>query len=166
SERYAQACERVLGDTANNAVLIMNAPNTLASSVVSAKAVVAAVKKHRTEMYSRKPVFTAWVGDSGPAAAVFGEAGIPNFQSEADAVRGFMHIVRYREGLDVAMQTPPSLPEDFAPDIAAGRTIIQNALQEGRIWLNPIEINQLFAAYSIPIASAVMAQDPDQAARA
>lgn len=165
-ERYAQACERVLGDTANNAVLIMNSPNTLASSVVSAKSVVTAVKKHRTETYSRKPVFTAWVGDSGPAAVVFGEAGIPNFQSEADAVRGFMHIVRYREGLDVAMQTPPSLPEDFAPDVGAGRAIIQSALKDKRGWLNPLEINELFAAYAIPIASAALARDPDQAARA
>ena len=165
-ERYAQACERVLGDTANNAVLIMNAPNTLASSVASAQAVVATVKKHRAETYSRKPVFTAWVGDGGPAAAVFGEAGIPHFSSEADAVRGFMHIVRYREGLDVAMQTPPSLPEDFAPDVTAGRAIVQNALREKRGWLNPMEINQLFAAYAIPIASAVLARDPDQAARA
>jgi acetyltransferase len=165
-DRYAQACERVLGDTANNAVLIMNSPNTLASSVESAQSVVAAVKKHRAETYSRKPVFTTWVGDNGPAAAVFGEAGIPHFSSEADAVRGFMHIVRYREGLDVAMQTPPSLPEDFAPDVAAGRAIIQNALNEKRGWLNPMEINELFAAYAIPIASAVLARDPDQAARA
>ena len=165
-ERYAQACERVLGDTANNAVLIMNAPNTLASPLESAKSVVAAVKKHRTETYSRKPVFTAWVGDAGPAAAVFGEAGIPHFPSEADAVRGFMHIVRYREGLDVAMQTPPSLPEDFAPDVAAGRAIIQSALKDKRGWLNPMEINELFAAYAIPIASATLARDADQAARA
>ncbi len=165
-ERYAQACERVLGDTANNALLVMNAPNTLASSVESAKSVVAAVKKYRTEMYSRKPVFTAWVGDNGGAAAVFGEAGIPHFPSEADAVRGFMHIVRYREGLDVAMQTPPSLPEDFAPDVAAGRAIIQSALKDKRGWLNPLEINELFAAYAIPIASAALARDPDQAARA
>ena len=124
----------------------MNAPNTLASPLESAKSVVAAVKKHRTETYSRKPVFTAWVGDAGPAAAVFGEAGIPHFPSEADAVRGFMHIVRYREGLDVAMQTPPSLPEDFAPDVAAGRAIIQSALKDKRGWLNPMEINELFAA--------------------
>ncbi|MGL5167578.1 MAG: bifunctional acetate--CoA ligase family protein/GNAT family N-acetyltransferase [Afipia sp.] len=165
-ERYAQACERVLGDTANNALLVMNAPNTLASSVESAKSVVAAVKKYRTEMYSRKPVFTAWVGDNGGAAAVFGEAGIPHFPSEADAVRGFMHIVRYREGLDVAMQTPPSLPEDFAPDVTAGRAIIQSALKDKRGWLNPLEINELFAAYAIPIASAALARDPDQAARA
>ncbi|MEI4583954.1 acetate--CoA ligase family protein, partial [Klebsiella pneumoniae] len=43
---------------------------------------------------------------------------------------------------------------------------IQNALRDHRGWLNPIEINDLFAAYSIPIASAVLAQDPDQAARA
>ena len=165
-ERYAKACEQILGDTANNALLIVNSPNTLASSVVSAKSVVAAIQKHREETHSRKPVFAAWVGDSGPATGIFGAAGIPHFANEADAVRGFMHIVRYREGLDVAMQTPPSLPEDFAPDAAAGRAIIRKALKDDRRWLNPIEITELFAAYSIPIASATLARDPDQAARA
>lgn len=165
-ERYARACEQVLGDTANNALLIMNSPNTLASSVLSAKAIVSAVQKHRSETHSRKPVFASWVGDGGAATAVFNAAGIPHFTSEADAVRGFMHIVRYREGLDVAMQTPPSLPENFAPDVAAGRAIIQAAVKDGRNWLNPVEITKLFAAYTIPIASAVLARDPDQAARA
>lgn len=165
-ERYAQACEHILGDTANNALLIMNSPNTLASPIENAKSIVNAVLKHRKEAYSRKPVFTAWIGDSGEAAAVFGTAGIPHFSSEADAVRGFMHIVRYREGLDVAMQTPPSLPEDFAPDVAAGRAIIRQALKENRSWLNPVEITDLFAAYAIPIASAVLARDPQQAVRA
>jgi acetyltransferase len=144
----------------------MNAPNTLASPVEAAKAVVATVKQYRIESYSRKPVFAAWVGDSGAAISVFGEAGIPHFSSEADAVRGFMHIVRYREGLDVAMQTPPSLPEDFAPDVTAARAIVQGALQDKRSWLNPVETTELFAAYAIPIASATLARDADQAARA
>jgi len=165
-ERYAQACAQILGDTANNALLVMNSPNTLASSLDSASAVVSTVRKHREESYSRKPVFAAWVGDSGAAAEVFGAAGIPHFSSEADAVRGFMHIVRYREGLDVAMQTPPSLPETFAADPAPARAIIRKAVQDGRSWLNPVEITDLFAAYGIPIASAVLARDPDQAARA
>ncbi len=148
SERYAQACEYILGDTANNALLIMNAPNTLASPIENAKSVANAVLKHRKETYSRKPVFTAWIGDDGEAANIFGTAGIPHFSSEADAVRGFMHIVRYREGLDVAMQTPPSLPEDFAPDVVAGRAIVRQALKDDRTWLNPIEITDLFAAYA------------------
>ncbi len=39
-ERYAQACEQILGDTANNALLIMNSPNTLASPIENAKSVV------------------------------------------------------------------------------------------------------------------------------
>ncbi len=77
-----------------------------------------------------------------------------------------MHIVRYREGLDVAMQTPPSLPEDFAPDVIAGRAIIREALKDNRTWLSPIEITDLFAAYAIPIASAVLARDPQEAVHA
>ena len=52
---------------------------------------------------------------------VFEADGIPHYATEADAVRGFMHLVRYREAQDDLMATPPSLPQDFEPDVAAAR---------------------------------------------
>ena len=33
---------------------------------------------------------------------------------------GFMHLVRYRQSRELLMATPPSLPQDFAPDIGGG----------------------------------------------
>ena len=81
-------------------------------------------------------------------------------------MRGFMHLVRYREGQDALMATPPSLPAEFVPDAAAARSIVQHALGEGRGWLDPVEISRLMAAYSIPIASAALARTPDEAAAA
>jgi acetyltransferase len=165
-ERYAAACAELLDDPANNALLVLNAPNTLAAPADSAKAVADQVQKQRRTKLSRKPVFAAWIGDTGTAATTFGAAGIPHYASEADAVRGFMHLVRYRDGLELATRTPPSLPEDFIPDAPAARVIIDQALKDGRNWLNPVEITQLFAAYQIPIASATLARDPDEAARA
>ncbi len=62
------------------------------------------------------------------------------------------------------MATPPSLPEDFAPDVAAARRVIEGAVREGRTWLDPIEVTRLLAAYAIPIAPAVLARDADEAA--
>jgi acetyltransferase len=164
--RYAEASRHVLDDEANDAVMILNAPNTLGSPVEAAQMTIDAILKQRGRSFPHKPVFTAWAGDSGEAAVLFGKAGIPNYGNEADAVRGFMHMVRYREGLEVAMRMPPSLPQNFVPDVAAARVVIQKALDDHRSWLTAIEIADLFAAYSIPIASATLARDPDQAARA
>jgi acyl-CoA synthetase (NDP forming) len=51
--------------------------------------------------------------------------GIPSYATESDAVRGFMHLVRYREALDAMMATPPSLAQDFKPDVGAARAVVE-----------------------------------------
>ena len=94
----------------------------------------------------------------------FEAAGIPSYATESDAVAGFMHLVRYREAIEALMATPPSLPEEFTPDVAAARRIIEGAVRDGRTWLDPIEVTRLLAAYSIPIAPALLARDPEEAA--
>lgn len=164
--RYAAAMEATLSDPDNDAVLVMNVPTALAPAGEAAAAVVSAVRESRNKVYPPKPVFGVWVGDSGEAEAQFEAAGIPHYRSETDAVRGFMHLVRYRDGQDALMATPPSLPADFAPDVAAAQQIVQAATESGRTWLDPIEVAALMGAYAIPIASVTLARDPEEAVAA
>jgi acetyltransferase len=161
--RYAAATQALLHDKGNDALLVMNVPTALASAREAASAVISAVRKRQNEIYPPKPVFAVWVGDSGEAEAEFESAGIPHYASETDAVRGFMHLVRYREGQEALMVTPPSLPADFAPDVVRARGVVRAAVDAGRTWLDPLEIAQLMAAYSIPLASVSLARDPDEA---
>jgi acetyltransferase len=56
------------------------------------------------------------------------------------------------------------MPTEFTPDAATARSIVRLAIGEGRSWLDPLEICGLMAAYAIPIASAALARDPDEAA--
>ena len=81
-------------------------------------------------------------------------------------MRGFMHLVRYREAQDLLMETPDSLPRDFAPDAATARRIVADALREGRAWLDPLEANRLLRAYDIPVAPVTLAETPEEAAAA
>ncbi len=162
--RYRVALEALLDDPANDAVLVMNVPTALASAPDAARSVVAGVQAHRERRVGAKPVLTVWVGGVGPACEAFEAAGIPNYATEADAVCGFMHLVRYREAIEALMATPPSLPEDFAPDVAAARAVIDGALREGRAWLDPLEVGRLLATYSIPIVPALLARNADEAA--
>jgi acetyltransferase len=164
--RYAAAVESTLADPNNDALLVMNVPTALASAADAATAVVSAVREHRNKVYPPKPVFGVWVGDNGEAEARLEAADIPHYRSETDAVRGFMHLVRYREGQDALMAMPPSLPANFAPDVAAARRIVQAATEAGRTWLDPIEVAALLGTYAIPIASVSLARDPDEAAAA
>src|SRR5262249_35652423 len=75
-------------------------------------------------------------------------------------------LVRYREAREAMIATPPSLAQDFKPDAAAARAVVEKALQRGSTWLDPIESAYLLAAYSIPIAPTQFARNADEAAAA
>jgi acetyltransferase len=164
-KRYAAALEPLLDDDKNDAVLTMNVPTALASAVDAARSVIAVTARHR-QTHAAKPVFAVWVGGNEAAAQAFEAAGIPNFATENDAVGGFMHLVNFRELQDLLMATPPSMPQDFVPDTGAVRPVIAAALQDGRAWLDPVEIARVFAAYDIPIVPATPARDADEAVAA
>ena len=66
----------------------------------------------------------------------------PTIPTEDDAVRGFMHLVQYREAVAALSEVPPSLPKDFAPDVETARRIVDAAVAEGRRWLDPLEIQR------------------------
>jgi acetyltransferase len=123
-------------------------------------------QQHRQESVRAKPVFAVWIGGSDPAAEAFDAAGIPSYATESDAVAGFMHLVRYRELRDLLMETPPSLPQDIAPDSVAVRPIIEAVLRDKRTWLDPVEITGVCSAYGIAVTPAVLARDADAAVAA
>jgi acetyltransferase len=164
--RYGAAMSELLADTANDAILAMNVPTALASPAHAARAVIAAVKEHAKRMARRKPVFAVWLGGERGAAELFEAARIPSYATEADAVRGFMHMVRYRETVDQLMATPPNVSEHFTPNTAAARQIAASAVADGRTWLDPIQITDLLGTYGIAIAPALLARTPDEAAAA
>jgi acetyltransferase len=164
--RYATAFETLLGDPENDAILVMNVPTALASATDAAKAVVEVSQRQRVAQVRQKPVFAVWVGGDDAAADAFDTAGIPHFADESRAVEGFMHLVQYREAQDALMEAPPSMPADFSPDVGAARRVVENAVQVGNAWLDPVEVAQLLAAYAIPVASVAVAHDPQEAAKA
>jgi acetyltransferase len=164
ADRYAAALEALLADEENDAVLVLNVPTGMASATAAAEAVVETIARDRRKGYAKKPVFTVWLGDDPATDRIFEAAGIPHFATEADAVRGFMQLVRYREAQSELMETPDSLPHDFQPDIEAARRIVRGAIRDGRGWLDPIEVNGLLRAYAIPVEPVTLAETPDEAA--
>jgi acetyltransferase len=165
-QRYAVALAHLLDDDANDAVLVMNVPTALASPIDAAKSVITVTRQHRNKRSPARPVFAVWIGGSLPAAEAFDDAGIPGYATETDAVGGFMHLVRYRESHDLLIATPPSLPQDFVPDVTAVRPVIDGVLRDRRTWLDPVEMTRVFSAYSIPVTPAVLAHDADEAVTA
>jgi acetyltransferase len=158
--RYTLALEALLADEENDAVLVMNVQTAIAPAAEIAEAVARVVKADRARRKSAKTVLAAWIGTDASVSQTFGEASIPNFPTEDDAVRGFMHMVRYQEAREALMETPPSLPTDFCPDVAKARAITGRAVGEGRRWLDPIEVNAILSAYGIPAVPIVVVPSP------
>jgi len=161
-ERYAQAFLALLSDKESDAILVMNVPTALSSASDAARAIVTAYDS-RKGACGRKPVFAAWFNNDPEIAAAFESVRIPNFPNEAEAVRGFMHHVRYREAQDQLIATPPSLPAEFQPDLIRARRTVAEAIAEGRRFLDPLKVSALLTAYQIPTIAVRCARDPDEA---
>jgi len=147
-------------------VLVLNVPTALASASTTADRIASVTHAYRARTVQPKPVLAVWIGADDADGAAFDAAGIPAYETEADAVRGFIELVRYGEVREALMETPPSLPEYFSPDLAAARAAVETALREGRRWLDPLEAAAVMAAYAIPTVPTLLARDGDEAAAA
>ena len=163
--RYAATLEALLEDRSNDAVLVLQVPTVLSSPQDTADAVVATLAAHRHDA-APKPTLAVWIGDDADARRTLDEAGVPTFDSEADAVRGFMYLVRHREARRALMETPPSLQDDGVVDVDAARALVTSALAAGRRGLDPDATAHLFALYGIPLAAARACVDAAEAGRA
>src|SRR5215472_736770 len=161
--RYYAALDALLADDSNDAVLVINVQTALASAADTATAVAGLVEAQRGKRANPKPVLAVWIGADRPVTAIFDRAGIPHFATETAAVRGFMHLVHHGEAVRSLMETPPSLPEHFAPDRAKAHAIVERATADGRAWLDPIEASALLEAYAIPVVPTVLAATPEAA---
>jgi acetyltransferase len=163
-QRYADVLSILFGDPGVDAILALNCPTGIASSVDAASAVVEAV-----QMRPHQPVIASWVGDSPTveeARRLLEHNRVPVYDTPGRAVLAFVHLVRYRDSRRALMETPPSVPEDFVPDTAAARALIDRALAGGREWLTEPEAKELLAAYGIPVAATRIVADAAQAVTA
>ncbi|WP_300303774.1 bifunctional acetate--CoA ligase family protein/GNAT family N-acetyltransferase [Ferrovibrio sp.] len=162
SGRYADAVKIVLADPGVDAVLVMHAPTAIVPSLEPAKAVIEAVRG------TVKNVLTCWSGGEAVQAArkAFAEAGLASYETPDAAVRAFAHMVGYSRNMKNLMETPAELPEDFLPDHATVRKVIETAMSERRSMLNEIEGKQILAAYGIPAVPTEAAATPADAAAA
>ncbi len=159
--RYVGALRAVLGDPGVDAVLFIHAPTAIVPSTEIARACVPVLREAQCS------VFACWLGGEAvrEADALFHAAGIPTYATPEGAVRGFLQRVTYRRNQELLMQTPPSIAEEFAPDTAAARGVVEAALAERRTELSEPEAKRVLAAYGIPVVETRAARDAEEAVR-
>jgi acetyltransferase len=164
ADRYAKALEPLLADKGADATLVLFCPTAMASGVSVARSVVDTLSKTR----SKHSVLTCWLGEEAarPARKLLSDSGVSTYFTPERAVRAFMDMVHYRENQESLTQTPPSVPEEFDPDVATVRRLIDRAIDEGREWLTEPEAKSVLEAYQIPTVPTRTAANPQAAATA
>jgi acetyltransferase len=165
--RYTVALEALLADPGIDAFLVLNCPTALAAPEEAARAVIDTIAANQSSLKGRN-VFTAWLGEHSAAAARrrFAQARIPTYEAPEAAVAGFLHRVRYQRNQAQLMETPPTRPDPFEPDVAAACSAIASSIAGGRSWLDPSAVRTVLSAYRIPLPIEREAADPDAAAAA
>ncbi|HRO64344.1 bifunctional acetate--CoA ligase family protein/GNAT family N-acetyltransferase [Thermomonas sp.] len=162
--RYATAVEALLADPGNDALMVINVPTAFSAPMETAGALTGALAR-RKGAAARKPVFAVWLTDDDQAHAALHAARVPSYDTETEAVHGFMHLVRYREAQQALMETPPSLPRDFTVDAATARALVGEAVARGEVQLDPQTTARILAAYGLDYEPPLAAADAETAVR-
>lgn len=157
---YSQALDLLLADPGVDGVLIIKTPSDLGETVAVAENLIQRLAQ------SHRCIIASFPGSriGAEARRRLLDRQVPTYETASEAVQAFMRIVQYKRNQSLLMETPPSLPEEFTPDIATARSIIAGALAEGRHSLNICEAMRLLAAYRIPIVETLLAYSPKEAA--
>jgi acetyltransferase len=164
--RYGRALDVLLEDAASDAVLVVNCPTALSSSMAVAEEVVGTLEGRKKAGKPPKPVLTSWLGDqaSRDARTLFAARNIASFATPAEGIDGFMQLVRYARAQEELTRTPPSMPEDLRLKTEAAGATIAAALAAGRSTLSEVEAKALLACYGIPVVPTEVASSPAEVA--
>lgn len=159
-QRYADALRIVMNDSNVDAILVLNCPVGVVSSLDAAKAIVDTYKA--SSLVNKPPLLTVWLGDKAPEEArkLFALNDILSYTTPASAVKGFKSMVDfYRHKQDTAESN--QLINRF--DVKAAKKIIENAVNQKQIWLTEPEAKQVLAAYNIPVSKVLEVATPKEA---
>ncbi|MBN2647508.1 MAG: bifunctional acetate--CoA ligase family protein/GNAT family N-acetyltransferase [Thiotrichales bacterium] len=160
AERYRQVLEICLADSQTDAVLVLLTPQAMTDPLAIAEALI----HLKTQQKSRKPLLTAWLGDSlvGPARLAFNQAHLPTFRTPEAAIEALYFLSQYHRNQALLQQIPqPNL--NAQGDVPVARQIIQNALHQGRTLLNTLETKAILKAFHIPVTPAMLAHSANEA---
>ncbi|WP_029062167.1 GNAT family N-acetyltransferase [Labrenzia sp. DG1229] len=159
------AITTVLKDPGVDGAVVLQAASAFQPLRSIAKAITDAAATDRRRSGRKKALVAGLIGSDGTIRAELSTAKIPNYASPAEAARSLMHLVHDAQAREFLMAAPPSLPTNFTPDVERARSIVENALQEGRNWLDPREAFDVLAAYELPLMKTVMATTAEEAAK-
>ena len=158
-KRYAEVLPMLLADPNSDAVLVLNCPSAFTDATAAADGVLGVM-----ETRPRAPVLTCWLGESAaaPARRKFSARAVATYDTPAEAVRAFGHLVAYQRNQVLLMETPPARTFE-EPDRDAARAVVDSVLAAGRSALTEAEAKAVLSAYDIPVVDTRIATTPGEA---
>ncbi|NJD36515.1 MAG: bifunctional acetate--CoA ligase family protein/GNAT family N-acetyltransferase [Betaproteobacteria bacterium] len=156
---WTAALEALAADTGIDAMLTVYSPSPFAAGTEVAAAIGAAAAQ------TAKNIFSCWVGGSAmqEAQQVAAAKGLLAHDSPEKAIGIFLGIVNYERNRELLLQMPPSVAEEFLPDLDGARAAVAEALDAGAGMLPPRAARQLLLAYGIESEEATPAGNIDEA---
>jgi acetyltransferase len=163
--RYGRSLKILAADPNVDAVLVINCPTAVASSEDAAEAAIAA-RDSLAGAAKDKPVVACWMGSAvgSVARAQLSHAGIPAFETPEQAVKALAFLRDFNlhaaapGDTDAAMAGPDTRRTAFV--------LLQDALRDGRGWLDEADAKAVIEAYGIPVARTIKAATPEAVAEA
>jgi acetyltransferase len=159
--RYKEAVEVCARDPNVQGLLVLLTPQAMTDPTLTARELAPFAN------IAGKPVLASWMGGAEvrEGRTVLGQAGIATFDSPEAAIDAFLHMVQYRRAQELLYEQPEALPEDWRPNQARVRAII-DAVKPPRRLLTEFEAKELLACYGIPTVPTVNAKTADEAVAA
>jgi len=160
--RYRDALRVLLTAPDVDAVLFMHAPTAIVPSSEIALACLPMMQE------SAKPVLTCWLGGAAVAAARQSSAGagIASYSTPERAAAAWLQLLSHARNQEALQQLPAAALEDFTPDRTQAQALFEQALHDGREWLDGAPAQALLRAYGIPSVETVRARDVEEAVAA
>jgi acetyltransferase len=157
--RYQDALRILLAAPEVDSVLFMHAPTAIVPALDIALACLPQMRE------STKVVLTCWLGGAAVAAArtACAQAGMASYSTPERAADAWMQLVNYARNQAALQQLPTATLEDFSPDRKKAQLLYEQALHEGRQWLDGAMAQDLLQAYGIPTVKTIKVGDVGEA---
>ncbi|HWP11760.1 MAG TPA: GNAT family N-acetyltransferase, partial [Ramlibacter sp.] len=161
-ERYHAALRVLLAAPEVDGVLFMHAPTAIVPAGDIARACLPLIRE------AHKPVLACWLGGATVAAARLActEAGVASYSTPERAVAAWLQRMEYGRNQDALLQLPAAKLDDFRPDVALAQALLDQALHEGREWLDEEQAKTVLHAYGIPVVETRRVRDAEEAVSA
>jgi acetyltransferase len=158
-ERFSNALEICLQDSASNGYLVIYTPQGATDPFAVAKVVVALAKR------TKRPILVSLMSvdiSCRRARRLLQSHGVPVFNTPEQAVSTFMYMYSYTQNLELLYQTPEELTVELTAATSL-KAILKQVYCEGRQVLTLPESLRFLEAYKIPAVKTLVAHTADEA---